>query len=323
MRRTAGVLVGVAVLVVATAAGARPHKRKKRTPARVTTPAPPPAPQWMATPTSAPTPTNAPGPSPTRPAAAAAPLVLSLPHDLPSNETHCVACHTTNGWEDVRFAHERTGFPLDGAHRKVACKACHATGFAKPVPDRCAGCHRDVHAQEFGLHCEGCHDEASWRTTFTADAHRRTNFPLTGRHALIPCVECHRNVRDRSFARTAIDCGSCHLADYQRTAMGSIDHAAAGFPMSCQQCHLPWRWSPASFPQHDQCFSIDRGPHAGIRCLSCHTAIAGFQATGQCATNTAACTSCHTHDCSRTDAIHQSVPGYQCKDRKCYECHRF
>jgi hypothetical protein len=63
--------------------------------------------------------------------------------------------------------------------------------------------------------------------------------------------------------------------------------------------------------------------HANITCFGCHTSLAGARLTGACATHTAACTACHTHTCDRTDAQHVTVPGYQCKDQKCYECHRF
>ena len=117
------------------------------------------------------------------------------------------------GWEKVRFNHDPTGFPLRGAHVDVTCNGCHSQGFDKPVADTCSGCHRDRHASEFGLHCEGCHDEKSWRPLFNADAHRSTNFPLVGRHALIPCTECHGNVRDRVFAQAAVRCDACHEAD--------------------------------------------------------------------------------------------------------------
>lgn len=338
MRRVAAMLALIAIASTATAQ--RPHRSRKRKPATTApaTTAPTSLPPWMSTPaptTAAPLPPPGPAatatpapmppvpPSPPTPVRASPPLTLTPPHSLPSGETRCALCHTTTSWDDVRFAHDRTGFPLHGAHAKVTCRSCHPGGFAKPVPDRCAGCHRDVHAGEFGLHCEGCHDESSWRTNFTADAHRRTNFPLTGRHAMLPCVECHPNARDRSFARGALECAACHLADYQATAMSSLDHAAVGFPTSCQQCHLPWRWSPATFPQHDRCFTISHGPHSGIRCLACHASVTGLQLNGQCAANNVSCTTCHVHECARTDAIHARVPGYQCKDRKCYECHRF
>ena len=115
--------------------------------------------------------------------------------------TRCAACHRVEGWEKVRFNHDPTGFPLRGAHTAVVCGQCHGKRFDTPVADTCGGCHRDRHGGEFGLHCEGCHDENSWRPLFQADAHRRTNFPLVGKHALIPCQECHGNLRDRSFAR--------------------------------------------------------------------------------------------------------------------------
>ncbi len=237
--------------------------------------------------------------------------------------TACVACHATSAWSDVRFPHDRTGFVLKDAHQSLSCKQCHPRNFKDRVPDQCAGCHHDVHAMEFGRRCEGCHDERTWKTSFTVDAHRSTNFPLLGRHALIPCSECHPQARERSFSRAAMTCVQCHQADYSRTAMASIDHTTAGFSTNCRQCHSTIRWTPASLPQHDECFRISSGPHGGIRCASCHSSVPRVSSTWSCLSGTAACTSCHEHPCSRTDRRHTGVPGYQCKDRKCYECHRF
>lgn len=238
--------------------------------------------------------------------------------------TRCDSCHATSNWTDVRFPHDRTGFALKDAHQKVSCKQCHPRNFKDRVPSDCAGCHHDVHAMEFGRRCEGCHNERNWQTTFNADAHRSTNFPLLGRHALIPCSECHGLERERSFARAATACVACHQSDYARTAMSSIDHMAAGFSTDCRRCHSTIRFTPARFAQHDDCFRISSGPHAGIRCTSCHSTLPTVTSTAfSCQSGTAACTSCHEHTCDRTDRRHSSVPGYQCKDRKCYECHRF
>lgn len=254
----------------------------------------------------------------------AQPPTLELKPAHPPGVTRCAACHTAKGWSVSRFSHERTGFPLRGKHEAVVCKSCHPASFQTPLPTACGGCHRDAHTGSLGMHCEGCHDEKSWRPFFNADAHRRGNFPLSGRHALIPCVECHRDMRDRSFGRAAVDCFACHRADYQRTAMTSINHVELALPTDCRQCHNTWRFAPASFPQHDQCFRISSGVHSGIRCLSCHTSLPpGIMVTGMCATNTAACTSCHEHTCTKTDQQHAGVAGYQCANRKCYECHRF
>jgi hypothetical protein len=236
--------------------------------------------------------------------------------------TRCGACHLVEGWEKVRFNHDPTGFPLRGVHADVSCNGCHGKSFDKPVADTCSACHRDRHAGEFGLHCEGCHDEKSWRPLFQADAHRRTNFPLVGKHALIPCAECHGNLRDRSFARAAVRCDACHEGDFMRTAAVSIDHLANNYSRECQTCHNTFRFFPASVAAHDACFRITSGSHHGVHCLSCHSALNAAAFTGACATGTFRCSECHSHQCARSDVQHKNVMGYQCATTKCYECHK-
>ncbi|HUL61054.1 MAG TPA: cytochrome C [Anaeromyxobacteraceae bacterium] len=255
------------------------------------------------------------------PAAGDAPDERRAPPDLrppPShgNDTRCGLCHVPDGWDKVSFAHDRTGFPLRDRHAQTACKSCHATTFDARIPMICSGCHRDVHRGEFGALCASCHGAASWATSFTADAHRRTSFPLSGRHAFIPCEECHRDRRDRTFSRATVQCISCHQADYDRTALVSVDHAASGFSQNCRECHTPWRFTGAFFPAHDQCFQISRGPHAKIRCLDCHVSLTGATIS-TCSTAVTKCTSCH--GCAQ----HPSVAGFACQEQKCYECHRF
>ena len=123
------------------------------------------------------------------------------------DDTACAKCHVTESWSVVKFNHDRTGFPLKESHRTAPCKACHGLDLKVPQPQACAGCHRDEHQAQLGLRCEGCHDETSWQShTFNVDAHQRTNFPLLGGHAALPCDECHAGARDRSFARPAVAC---------------------------------------------------------------------------------------------------------------------
>jgi hypothetical protein len=224
----------------------------------------------------------------------------------------------------VRFAHERTGFVLKGPHAEAECVECHAERYAG-TPTSCAACHQDVHRGQLGQRCESCHDEdRGWSApAFDADAHRRTAFPLTGRHAMIPCEECHLDRRDRSFGRATVDCYACHAGDYARTAALGVDHMAAGFSTNCRECHDFWRFKPARMPQHDACFQLTGGPHLGIACESCHSPLPNPLRLASCNSGTETCTSCHEHIASRTDPLHTSVTGYQFKDRKCYECHRF
>lgn len=236
--------------------------------------------------------------------------------------TRCERCHSTEGWEYGRFPHEKTGFPLLGRHARTGCKQCHADGFFRPLPRGCAGCHPDPHAGELGARCEGCHEETGWQSRFQADAHRRTAFPLLGRHASLPCEECHGEMRERRFARAAVDCATCHLPDYARTSGTAVDHLQLGMERDCRRCHSAFAFAPARFPAHDACFEISAGPHAGIACGNCHTAVPKVPAVGACAQWSTACSSCHAHACAVSDRQHENVLGYECKDRKCYDCHQ-
>ena len=244
-----------------------------------------------------------------------------LPSPRQPEVTRCLACHSTAGWDDGRFDHAKTGFALLGEHRRAHCKDGHTQNFSAPLPRGCAGCHHDVHGGDLGGQCQGCHDENSWKSRFTADAHRRTNFPLFGRHALLPCEECHAQTRELRFSRPTVECVGCHLEAYQRTS-ATFDHLRMGLGTNCRACHDGWRWKPARLPSHDLCFEISAGSHAGIGCLKCHTQLPVVAAVGTCLQRTTSCTGCHEHTCARTDPIHPSVLGYQCKDAKCFECHR-
>jgi hypothetical protein len=256
-------------------------------------------------------------------------LDLSLKPDpgkaTSKNETRCEQCHTTSAWDHATFDHDKTGFPLRGAHVGAACKNCHAVDFTEPIGRTCVACHQDPHRGEFGTQCLGCHKEQSWVPLFNVDAHRRTNFPLVGRHASIPCTECHIAMTDRSFQLSTVACLGCHQGDFNGTASTQVNHIQLGFSTACAACHTSVTWSGAHFPAHDACFQIIGGAHANIQCLQCHPSLAGATITGTCATvPPAACSSCHAHVCSKMDALHSArrVPGYQCSDQKCYSCHR-
>jgi hypothetical protein len=244
-----------------------------------------------------------------------------------AGDTHCVACHTADGWKKVTFPHERTGFPLVGKHKDVTCAACHpGSDFNRPIERACSGCHRDVHAKRLGERCERCHEVTAWKDVrFGIDAHRRTGFPLSGRHAAIPCTECHGNQRDRSFSRPIVDCAACHLKDYDQTALNpqALNHITAGFSTDCRGCHGVWRFYPGKFAAHDACFAINSGPHAGIACRLCHTVSIPIYVAGQPLTCTATpapdCISCH----AGVTPAHANVPGYVFSNAACYQCHRF
>jgi len=62
----------------------------------------------------------------------------------------CSDCHDSAQWKPSLFDHERTVFPLKGAHRKTPCGGCHTSVrlvdnrpvlFYKPTPKECSSCH--------------------------------------------------------------------------------------------------------------------------------------------------------------------------------------
>lgn len=236
----------------------------------------------------------------------------------------CDGCHAATGWSPAKFAHERTGFELTGRHTAARCADCHGNDTSRPVPTSCAGCHVDVHAQEFGLMCGSCHTTAGFTAPgFLVDSHRRSNFPLTGRHAALPCDECHVEKRARTFARAPVDCAGCHAKDALAASLVTVDHARPPFSGgSCRTCHVPATFSPAGFPQHDACFPITRGVHAPVRCIDCHTGLPGARAEGKCAGVPVRCAECHAHRVEVEEARHQNVIGFEHKSEKCAGCHR-
>ncbi|MDP4240913.1 MAG: cytochrome C, partial [Bacteroidota bacterium] len=63
---------------------------------------------------------------------------------------NCKQCHSEESFHTIKgisnFDHDKTGFPLVGKHKSVACTSCHKTNMTDPVKhDRCSDCHTDYH----------------------------------------------------------------------------------------------------------------------------------------------------------------------------------
>ncbi|MBZ5618267.1 MAG: hypothetical protein LAQ69_05950 [Acidobacteriia bacterium] len=67
-----------------------------------------------------------------------------------TQKPECGLCHNVNRWKAALFDHEKTRFPLTGAHAMVGCRDCHKNQhevsgrvvlFYKPTPTECSGCH--------------------------------------------------------------------------------------------------------------------------------------------------------------------------------------
>lgn len=173
--------------------------------------------------------------------------------------------------------------------------------------------------------CASCHTTDRFTgPDFPVDAHRRLNFPLTGRHAALPCDECHVEKRDRTFTRAALDCAACHQADIAIANTRTVSHSRPPFSGagSCRDCHTPTTFAPASFLQHEVCFPITRGSHVAVRCNECHAQLINQPFTGDCDGVPVRCAECHTHNADVELKHHENVGGYEHKSQKCIACHQ-
>ena len=182
----------------------------------------------------------------------------------------CDSCHSPEGWSFASRAFHKAGhFPLEGRHLSVPCASCHLDGLIKGTPTRCYDCHwirrqDDPYRTRLGNECEECHRPTSW-TAVLWDHGARTGMPLNGAHRSLNCDACHK---DRVFTNASFDCYSCHREDYEET--DDPNHMRAGFPTTCELCHLPSHtsWEQASF-NHAASYPLV-GVHATQACSSCH-----------------------------------------------------
>lgn len=118
----------------------------------------------------------------------------------------CARCHTTSSFDDVAWsslAHRQaSGYPLNGAHARVACMSCHQRqggpgDFGLDAPSRqCASCHVDPHAGQFrragSTSCARCHGETDSFSEIHFDHQHDSRFALDEQHATLACAACHR-----------------------------------------------------------------------------------------------------------------------------------
>lgn len=215
-----------------------------------------------------------------------------------SDQGRCESCHDVSGFRPARYAmdeHQKTAYPLTGAHRAVPCDACHkalsgdarrripgvrvAAGSVIPfrfASTRCLDCHRDPHRGQVDRYlkaggCESCHVTESWREARVD--HAKTRFPLTGGHARTSCAACHRKAAAPGAAPAAlvltgipVTCEACHQDPHRG------QFVANGKLAACDRCHTTENLKATRFAHNrDSVYALD-GAHARVPCAACHRA---------------------------------------------------
>ena len=156
--------------------------------------------------------------------------------------TDCSLCHRPISWNGASFDHNKTAFPLTGAHRTVACAQCHGDGVYQGKSTACVSCHlgdynatnNPAHAGAgFTTQCASCHTTAAWQpANFDHDT---SFFPIySGTHngRWSACSDCHTSASNY----LVFTCLSCHPHDSQ-TQTDSNHSGVHNYQYNSQACY--------------------------------------------------------------------------------------
>ncbi|RME47757.1 MAG: hypothetical protein D6791_05035 [Chloroflexi bacterium] len=142
----------------------------------------------------------------------------------------CYKCHVADGWDQVTFDHNRTMFPLEGAHREVACEKCHTIERFAFTPMDCVACHAEprVHLGLLGTQCADCHTVNAWSPALLPEH----TFPLNHRSRKnIACDVCHDQGTFELYT-----CYNCHEHNPAKIERKHLEEGIRNF-QDCMRCH--------------------------------------------------------------------------------------
>lgn len=227
--------------------------------------------------------------------------------------TNCQDCHNEVNWvpKDQILRHNRTRFPLVGAHAGIACWRCHEgaqVGNFLHASTRCETCHQSDLAKAVSPNhlamgwttdCRRCHVPIGWK----GPGFVHHSFPLVGKHAVIECAKCHQG---NVFQGTSRRCEDCHQADLARAL--NPNHSATGWTSQCDRCHVPSGWSGANFVHTTYPLT---GAHVGTDCARCHVGNV-YKGTSR------VCSGCHLDAYNATTSPNHKASSFP---TNCESCH--
>ncbi|WP_461630314.1 hypothetical protein [Labilibaculum euxinus] len=189
----------------------------------------------------------------------------------------CKNCHSVNGFAGSSYSidqHNKSQFPLRGAHLATPCFACHQQNEKwqfRNIGKTCVDCHENIHKNIISdgfypnQNCTACHQENTWNQI--EFDHNLTAFKLKGAHTKQDCRACHftKNNQGEAIQKfTGFDqeCLSCHQDEHQKQfeKKGTTN---------CLNCHHHDDWKIANFNHDKTDFKLE-GKHAVIDCNACH-----------------------------------------------------
>lgn len=251
-------------------------------------------------------------------------------HATPELSKPCEKCHLEHkgpsydpiDWRPFgglkSFDHGKTGYDLEGAHKRASCVDCHKSKYQQSgrtkylgLNDDCLSCHEDVHrfqqTNKELVDCKICHAYDA-RTVAQAkglrfDHGKVADFPLLGKHAETKCSNCHTSTTIFKMKDRPGKCATCHEDPHKNVyTAGNRD---------CKTCH-------AEVDRTFDKFSFDHGKntkfdlafkHAKQKCTKCHEPTAQQPPAFACAT------------CHAKESVHVVAGKDRFAGRDCQQCH--
>ena len=198
----------------------------------------------------------------------------------------CIVCHSDHHgkkfqmirFDESKFDHTLTGFKLSVPHHKRECSECHNTKFITNqkikskkytylgVGTECLTCHEDYHQKTLSSDCLNCHSPDTFKPA-SGFNHNKTKFPLSGKHATLECLSCHK-VQDiagkkfQDFRVNQFNCSNCHKDPHQDK-----------FGQNCSQCHNETSFEIVKgvnkFDHNKTNYRLE-DKHLTVNCKACH-----------------------------------------------------
>jgi len=180
----------------------------------------------------------------------------------------CKTCHNLTDFavfDQQKFDHKLTRYPLTGKHDTVKCDGCHgAPPKWKPLQfSACDSCHLDPHKGEFApKKCSECHETKAWDSAADKMRDNHPKLSLKNGHRKVKCETCHDRGTSKPPSKGS-DCVDCHRAVHE-----------AKFGNRCETCHKSIKW--IGLPEqigrdaHGKTLYPLAGKHVGVDCVKCH-----------------------------------------------------
>ena len=189
----------------------------------------------------------------------------------------CSKCHNVKGFNIYSYSiedHNKSTFPLEGAHEAIPCIECHKKQKVwdfKGIGIECKDCHKDIHQNIIpgkyyaDGNCKICHSNNNWNDI--AFDHSQTGYNLTDAHLSTTCSKCHitrdeKGIIQQKFTGLSQDCSNCHKDNH-------LKQFEKSGTTNCTGCHDTQNWKATKFDHNNTAFKLE-GKHISVPCAKCH-----------------------------------------------------